>query len=1181
MADAQIPQPDDAPPPLTPEESAGCFTVPPGFKVELVACEPLIQEPSGVCWDETGQLFVCELHGYNLEGQYDIEELNKTGQLDRVVRRVQAEERHKKAAEKDTYGTIRKLYDDNNDRVMDRAEVWADRLPPCLGICPANGGLIAACQTQVLFLADRDGDGKAEVRDVLFEGFTKGPLERSINCPQWGPDNWIYLGSGAGGGTIRGKYLAEPVELPRTDFRIRPDGSSIEPVVGTTHTMGFAFTEAGDRFVISTRTPGIFVAPLSWHYLARNPDVPAPELEHSATSDQRTWPTSQPHPWRTRRAEDPGFSDYYSDRYGIEESAPNGYFTSACSPLVYQDVRLPGLRGHLLACEPAQNMVHRSIVERDGTRLRLRRAAGEEQSEFLTSSDPWFHAISMSHAPDGTILIVDFYREIIEDYSAIPRYLQQQYGLVGGRNHGRIWRLTHKDSESKTPPTEANSAGKHSESTTGATMASADMSCLTPLQLSAEIASPGFWRRQTARRLLVEQTERDKATQQDISTELSRLVREAGEPATVLNALATLDGTELLTDSDVAAALRHSEASVRRRALQLSERWLNNGGGLLDQVTALTSDDQPMVRLQLALSLGESRDDRALDALARLARDHGDERWMLSAILTGLHQQSGLMLSRLLQTPDDIGQAEPLPGLLSAAIARRRDGPELSRTLQTVVQMKNRRLLITCLAGIRSGLSQAMDIELSEETREAVKRLAVSTDDAIRNQALPLISLLNMETAEERRARLAQAVQDLNDVTRPTPERVAAVFQLADDPDPGTTQTLLAAVGSATPRVRDAILDAVLAHRHRATQLLDAIEAGTVPASVLTSVQRATLLESNQAKVREKAARLLTAVSHAGDEKFNEYSAALQHRRDVVHGQQVFRTKCGGCHQAHGIGHAVGPDLSAEFLRAEETIIRDILVPGEKISSGYVTYTVATTSGKTFNGLLASESPTSITLRQAEGKEQVILRRDVEELRAMSVSMMPDNLTSTVSPSDLADALAWLRRPPTELVLLDEDDDVVNALQEGSGTVEFITGDSHSGQRCLQVTPFQRHSPRIPGWKFRIRERPGAGEYRYLRMAWKAPEAHGVLLELADSGNWPPAEKPLRRYHAGRNSTSWQSVEVDTTVPRDWVVVTRDLWQDFGDFTLTGMAPTALGGPVQFDRLELLQVDPRGQESVE
>ena len=83
------------------------------------------------------------------------------------------------------------------------------------------------------------------------------------------------------------------------------------------------------------------MAPLEWRYLARNSHVAVGSLEEAATRNQRVYPTSLAHPWRTRRAADPGFSKYYRDRYGVQESTPSGFFTSACSPLVYQDVTLP------------------------------------------------------------------------------------------------------------------------------------------------------------------------------------------------------------------------------------------------------------------------------------------------------------------------------------------------------------------------------------------------------------------------------------------------------------------------------------------------------------------------------------------------------------------------------------------------------------------------------------------------------------------------------------------------------------------------------------------------------------------------------------------------------------------------------------------------------------------------
>src|SRR5262249_48741332 len=104
LALAQIPKPTHAPRPMTPQQSAAAFKLPEGFRMEVVASEPLIASPSAVAWDERGQMFVSELHGYNLAGQLDIEELNKTGKLDTEVRRVQAHEKFKRLAKAGTFG---------------------------------------------------------------------------------------------------------------------------------------------------------------------------------------------------------------------------------------------------------------------------------------------------------------------------------------------------------------------------------------------------------------------------------------------------------------------------------------------------------------------------------------------------------------------------------------------------------------------------------------------------------------------------------------------------------------------------------------------------------------------------------------------------------------------------------------------------------------------------------------------------------------------------------------------------------------------------------------------------------------------------------------------------------------------------------------------------------------------
>ena len=133
--------------------------------------------------------------------------------------------------------------------------------------------------------------------------------------------------------------------------------------------------------------------------------------------------------------------------------------------------------------------------------------------------------MNLAHGPDGCIWITDYYREIIEDYSAIPRHLQQQYGVYAGHDRGRIYRLTHQDA-SRVP--------------------GADMSAFDAPSLVRECASPFLWRRQTAQRLLVERGAKS-------ATPMLRalLAGKDAEPSPAVSALRTLDQLTTLVPSDV------------------------------------------------------------------------------------------------------------------------------------------------------------------------------------------------------------------------------------------------------------------------------------------------------------------------------------------------------------------------------------------------------------------------------------------------------------------------------------------------------------------------------------------------------------------------------------------------------------------------------------------------------
>src|SRR5262249_32823508 len=152
--------------------------------------------------------------------------------------------------------------------------------------------------------------------------------------------------------------------------------------------------------------------------------------------------------------------------------------------------------------------------------------------------------------------------------------------------------------------------------------------------------------------------------------------------------LHTLDGLGALGPPDVESAVEHSDASVRRQGVRFAERWLNSEPGMLDRILARASDKEPMVRLQLAPTLGESRDALVLSALAGLAGWHGGEPWMAPAILTAVPGRGGALLAELLRSPAELGKAEGLIEPLSAAIANRKQGPELTQALVKVAALE-------------------------------------------------------------------------------------------------------------------------------------------------------------------------------------------------------------------------------------------------------------------------------------------------------------------------------------------------------------------------------------------------------------------------------------------------------------------------------------------------------------
>ena len=1032
LCSAQIKRATDAPKPLSPSESQKQIRVPAGFRVELVASEPLIQEPSCIAFDEYGRLFVTELHGYNVEGELDVRELNKTGELDREVRRLRWEFMGGEIADRAKelqYGKLKVLTDTNGDGRMDTAQLWADDLPPAYGVIPAYGGVVVVAAPEILFFADRDGDGQPEVRKTLYTGFKKREMERGINNPRRGVDNWIYIGAGGHGGVIqRPQTITDAeqtknrpaVELSHSDFRINLATQEIEPVTGRVGTFGLAINDVGDRFPCSGGQPAVYALPLDYTALTRNPWVPTPSMNHSAADYGNGFRISQPHPWRVRRRQDPAWIKFYGDR-----ETNSNYFTGGCGGEIYNAALFPkDFQGNFFYCEPSLNIVHRSELTRDGAGYQARRAANETKSEFLASTDQWFRPMNLRTGPDGAIYIVDMYREIIEDYSAIPRFLQQQYGLDRGRERGRIWRLL---------PSDAPATSSHAL----LSLDRPESQHLPRSQLVALLEHPNLWQRNTAQRLVLEM---EDVFNFDVVATLKQLVRSGRSPLAKIHAAHLLASLDSLDDQDLLVLFSDPDHRVRRHAAKLSgNRHLS--ADALEKLHDLVFDPDPAVRLQVAQALAEKPG--ADDALRNLANQYGDDRWMKAAILASV-RHGGPMLPDLLKSKNLNDGERSLVVPLAASLVGSNDTIRLTEVINLLPTVEPK-LQLDCLRGIANTLNRWKDDVLAEgqsERRDALVTL-IRTDHAeVRELAINVaVRFLPKETLRETFTQalkttlhgenqgdritamkllgyapfdLLRQCEALLDSRQSLKLQQAAIDAIGVAAAPEVGVVLLGHWQEYTPEIKKHALQTILARENRYPALAQAIIDGRVRVTELNASQQNLLRH-----LPEDQAKKLHAIFHAEENKVDsDVAARIEHylailekgKRSLTQGRRVFEKTCLNCHKLGDEGHGVGPSLGSVLNKPNEAILVDILDPSSKIDSEFISYTVVTDQGKSFTGILGSESPTSVVLKLDQGKTVTILRKEIDVMRASQVSLMPSNLHEQITADQMVDLLGYLRQ---------------------------------------------------------------------------------------------------------------------------------------------------------------------------
>lgn len=947
------------------------FQIHPDFSMELVASEPAVLDPVDMEFDEKGRVFVLEMPGYP----------DQTEPVGRVVL----------------------LGDGDGDGRFEARTLFADELGASAdAILPYRGGLLVASPPDLLFLDDTDGDGRADVREVVLSGFAVGNPQHVFNGLNHGLDNWIYGATGGGSGS-QAFWPDDPttkVALHDNDFRFhipsrrfQRTGKSAGGFEMTFDSWGRSFSTHNTEHVSLLVLPGRFLEDQPGDLRNTRHLI----SDHGTDGPARLFPI------------------------GVQETRVNhpeqsGHFSGACGITAYTGGAFgTGFDDNLLIADVVLNLVHRAVVRPDGASLSASRA--RERVEFVASSDRSFRPVNMTVGPDGALYLLDMHRDVIEHPEWIPDEIEATLDLGAGRNKGRIYRITPR---------------------AGLPRLRADLNRSKPSELATALGHSNRWWRETAQRLLVESS----------STSVEPALREAlsssDNPYERLHALWTLEGLGRLENDDVVVALGDTHPRLRENALIVAETRTGEDAGVRDAVLGLVDDPDARVRLFVVLALGRLESDAARDALLAVASRDAADPWTRAALLSSFDQDPSGAIRGILERPG-ISEADgaALVRHLSARVPVAGVGDLL--TFLSVPEVPAP-VAIAALDGLAEGQKGGKRAALSSSNKAWLRSLVVEAPAPLARAAGQAGRALGMQQTPEETLRLHRAGAEALEKDRPVAERLEALglsglapfrvrqdvlFALLETTQPASLQRAafrqLARSGEETVaphllgtwkelgrEVRAEAGTFLLRRRANHDALLSALEDELVTLGELNLdlERRRRLLRSPDESIRERAGALFSdagVVTRA--EALASMLPALELQGSSEAGRGVFGELCARCHRMDGEGTDLGPDLTDIARKSPETVLREIVDPNAAVEAAFVGYNVELGDGRIFSGILINETDDRLTVREAGGLDTEVLREDIENLWTGGLSTMPEELEVGLELQAMADLLAYLQQP--------------------------------------------------------------------------------------------------------------------------------------------------------------------------
>jgi putative membrane-bound dehydrogenase-like protein len=434
----------------------------------------------------------------------------------------------------------------------------------------------------------------------------------------------------------------------------------------------------------------------------------------------------------------------------------------------------------------------------------------------------------------------------------------------------------------------------------------------------------------------------------------------------------------------------------------------------------LANETDAGVRFMAAIALGDIPEGTA--ALGQLAaqetrvEDPGPplDRWTRAAVLSSVTGREIDFLSEFL------GNSSRLtPEALEIVIGVGRCFPDLAALRKGLEQLQGGgagrenigRTIAALLLGVSERSRQPLRLPV-EKDEWLTTVLRGFREGAEAKNAQPADRLLSIRIVGHMEWKEAGSVLlRLADTERDESLRLVVIRALAGFAEPDVARALLAAGkwASYSPAVREAVISALLGNSAHLAGVLEAIEAGQLPAAAIPNVRRNVYLKSKDAALKARAEKIWSAPPADRQKAFEAAKAALALKANPINGRTHFKNLCATCHRLDREGSELGPDLLDMRNQPKESILFHIVAPEAEVNVAYAPYLAETKDGRSLAGVLASESATSITLRMPLGQEETVLRANLAKLEALPGSLMPPGLEQAMSKQELADLLGYLK----------------------------------------------------------------------------------------------------------------------------------------------------------------------------